>query len=708
MEMNNLVQGDLTGDEYVEKVQDIYARLGDEYALSLATRFIDGINDRMVQLQVDGQLRGVYTPFREVIQVYLGCTASLRRREVAISTKKPQPGSESQGYEQVIRQMGEMFKDILSRPMDTNHRQTGANQPIYQPVPNTMNPGNTSIQPPRFIPYQQGQREYRSRGDMTCFQYGEKRHRAQDCINAPLSKDEQDRLRNDFLRSGSSSRYPQSNTLPPQVVAHVDVSREMDGTDPAGVVTISANLVEVFNEEEKDELKRLKDKVAYLEAAMAEKRGRTGDTTVSEEPTSQRRRSGRSISPGRSRSQPQTARVRSPLVTRPRYEHIPSKEQRPMTDDIPPVQEGQPFVPDPYFADPALYSRFVPTATVPKTRKKRSPPKPKRHIKMMQGLNEWNPVEMLRNIQVTGLDLPNLMNISPTVRMAIAKALQLEPDATKRKKPRAKGPSGRVVDLLEELDTYAVSGVRDQLKGVIHGVLPEPKIKFFNFHTDGEIITYPSQGRERKKCYLDKILIDGGAVVNSMPEEVAKKLGLSLTDNNDILIRTATNEVRSVKYCTTCDVCIAGVTATITVYVLDIPQSYSLLLGRRWLYQVRAIGDYAAHSYTIYDASREPHQMSSTVRVGSKRGPDVMVNPEVKPRPGGDLGLTEQEKEEIEGQERMQALIDKLTKEAHAQLKEYEEEYGDDEEEEDSEDSENGDVFVYPGSEDDTPKVQQQ
>ena len=72
--------------------------------------------------------------------------------------------------------------------------------------------------------------------------------------------------------------------------------------------------------------------------------------------------------------------------------------------------------------------------------------------------------------------------------------------------------------------------------------------------------------------------------MNLMPEEVARKLKLPLTDNSDILIRTATNEIRCVKYCTRFNVQIAGVTASITVHVLDIPQSYSLLLGRRWLY----------------------------------------------------------------------------------------------------------------------------
>ena len=59
----------------------------DQYVLSLATRFVDGINDRVVQIQVDDQFGGVHTPFFNVIRAYLGCTMTLRRQEAA-TTKR--------------------------------------------------------------------------------------------------------------------------------------------------------------------------------------------------------------------------------------------------------------------------------------------------------------------------------------------------------------------------------------------------------------------------------------------------------------------------------------------------------------------------------------------------------------------------------------------------------------------------------------------
>ena len=114
-------------------------------------------------------------------------------------------------------------------------------------------------------------------------------------------------------------------------------------------------------------------------------------------------------------------------------------------------------------------------------------------------------------------------------------------------------------------------------------ILPEPSARIFNFHTTGSTVV---RGASYK---IERILIDGGAVVNLMPEAAARRIGLDLVPNNDILIRTATNELRPVKYYTRLDIKIAGVIASVKVYVIDIPQSYSLLLGRGWLYQVRAI-----------------------------------------------------------------------------------------------------------------------
>ena len=62
-EMNGLTQGSLTSDEYIKKAKGLYVTLGEENTFMLATKFVEGINDRAVQVQVDYQTRGDYAPF---------------------------------------------------------------------------------------------------------------------------------------------------------------------------------------------------------------------------------------------------------------------------------------------------------------------------------------------------------------------------------------------------------------------------------------------------------------------------------------------------------------------------------------------------------------------------------------------------------------------------------------------------------------------
>ena len=165
---------------------------------------------------------------------------------------------ESKGYKHVIRQMGEMFKNILTKPSDGRQAPVQAPvHPTYQPIVGTVNqipvmssasgvgtgytypiPSTTfptASFPPtqlyRSAPYS-GQREPRPREEMICFRYGGKGHRASECMNSPLLREEQDRLRSGF-NQGQTSRYnetipdvhrPQMGSHQPQLVAQVDVA----------------------------------------------------------------------------------------------------------------------------------------------------------------------------------------------------------------------------------------------------------------------------------------------------------------------------------------------------------------------------------------------------------------------------------------------------------------------------------------------------
>ena len=112
-----------------------------------------------------------------------------------------------------------------------------------------------------------------------------------------------------------------------------------------------------------------------------------------------------------------------------------------------------------------------------------------------------------------------------------------------------------------------------------------------------------------------------------MPERAVRSLGLPLQENDDIVIRTATNEIRAIRHCTFFDLNVSEVVAQVRVYVVDIPQSYSLLLGRHWLYQVRALEKHARNTCIIYDSEGYPHTVIPTSDQIDNL-PKVMLNPD--------------------------------------------------------------------------------
>ena len=58
--MHSLEQGALLSNEYIDKSNDLFTVLGEEYSMMLATKFMDGIRDPMTRVMVDSQVDEPY------------------------------------------------------------------------------------------------------------------------------------------------------------------------------------------------------------------------------------------------------------------------------------------------------------------------------------------------------------------------------------------------------------------------------------------------------------------------------------------------------------------------------------------------------------------------------------------------------------------------------------------------------------------------
>ena len=91
--------------------------------------------------------------------------------------------------------------------------------------------------------------------------------------------------------------------------------------------------------------------------------------------------------------------------------------------------------------------------------------------------------------------------------------------------------------------------------------------------------------------------------MNIMPFYLAKWLELDLIPTTGLAICVATAHVTRIDWQCLLDITIVGATATATVYCIPEPSrpSYTLLLGRRWLVQCKAVGHYETDTYIIKD-----------------------------------------------------------------------------------------------------------
>ena len=310
-EVNGLTQGDMTSEEYVTKAEELFAVLGNDYSEVLATKFLDGLSDQVLQYTVYAQAAEPLA-FSDVIRVFLKCARPVRARE-ALQQKSVQadPGpNATNSMEFLVQQMGELVRGINHLSMERQHekQQDFGHQGSYQPIVGVVQqqPAQQSVQQParqsmqqganqpqdRNQPYQPPQRQqgyssYQMRGGNggyragpagACYTCGDPGHRAYEC-QAPRNKGNVQSQGN-MQNQGN----PQGVNHPRQVTC-IEIEEEVVAAenDPEGAVMMSTNMVEIMDQErEKKVIERVKQGVYTLEdaaylAAMGKKRKRNED-----------------------------------------------------------------------------------------------------------------------------------------------------------------------------------------------------------------------------------------------------------------------------------------------------------------------------------------------------------------------------------------------------------------------------------------------
>ena len=208
---------------------------------------------------------------------------------------------------------------------------------------------------------------------------------------------------------------------------------------------------------------------------------------------------------------------------------------------------------------------------------------------MIEGEKQLNYLDIIKDIPVT-LPFGHIITLSPTLRAGVAYGMIVPPKkkGKKGKQTEIDGDHqmGGVTETAVEGATLAVSGEE---------VLSEPTGEMMNFYTEGDVYTE----RNKTPRHITKILVDGGSVANLVSDSVARDFSLARCPNDSFAIKTVSGQLIPINFYTKFYLTIAGVTAKVKAYIVPGKATYNLLLGRRWMKQVRAGGNYEQGTYEI-------------------------------------------------------------------------------------------------------------
>ena len=597
--LNNLRQGDMTCEEYLNTADDMYYRLGTGYNRTLAMNFVQGISNPVTQSVVNGLVTDNYS-YEQAQDAFIRATRCQRETEMQKKLADKEKGKTRE--ESVTKTLLEVQANMAKMMLD-NQRMMAM---MIEGQTTRINKGFHASQDSIVRTGQDQVTKSGIQGGVTCYGCGQKGHYRNECptqANIQANSNRQSwrpqNLGRFMVGAKAGSTEVSTNAISigeESIILYGD--NESSGT--LGV-RVASNMVELISEG---------NRVIEEEVAAVSKRNResssSGVAADGGRPVQKKHRAEQAH-----RTEPDQQigpEINTSTGIQDRPIRIPITRRRenddPTQDNMLPVTEEQ------------SRSKLK--------RKRRNPLEAVlRKPRMMENEPEWDYVKAIRDLRVD-ISIGQLMTVSPITRAAFAYGVII-PAAPKKKGKKGVRLTARVQDS-QAATRVSISAPE---------ALPEPTEEIHNFHTSGQV-----NGRT-----LQDVLIDGGSVVNLIPDRVARELRVIYRQNSDLQIRMATGDIWPIHYYALFEVTIAGVTAQVRAYIIAKSTTYTLLLGRRWLKQVKAKGDYKMNTYEIEGNDGIRRMIPEGIRAGPQnRVLEVEINPEKRKE---DLMLPKEELEEF-------------------------------------------------------------
>lgn len=194
-----------------------------------------------------------------------------------------------------------------------------------------------------------------------------------------------------------------------------------------------------------------------------------------------------------------------------------------------------------------------------------------------------------------------------------------------------------------------------------------------NFYTIATITPRKTEGGEYT---IRKCLVDPGSTLNLISESIARDIGCIFYSDTSINIKIANGDVIPLEGFVKALVTVASVPKVLIMWVVPGKTSYSLILGRPWLRSVNAIGYYGLDEYWILDHYNIHRQLEYS-------GPTQTSAPEVLLSEEAELDQFDEEilyELEYSEDERYQDILKEIERQGIEQQWEEFEELGDSEE----------------------------